>query len=208
MLYRISEFVSCSLVSRGMSFKAALPMLPCVRIQKNRGTNICDLFFIVLFNSAVNFRDYTTYVIDEWARSIGGMTLTRENAVCWQTLVAVPLSLPQIPRGLAWKWTLASAVTGQPLITWTMTRLYDIWTRDYLWWNVHPLQFDDEAFSYSNFMISFLATSFFEDLFYHFIFMRNFSAISVSGDLQALEIYDELFCQFSSMRALQPLHFY
>jgi hypothetical protein len=90
----------------------------------------------------------------------------------------------------------------------TMTRLYDVWTRDILWRYVCPLQRDEEAFGYFNFMISTLATSFFEDLFNHLIVTRNCSAPSVLGDLQALKIYDQLFSHFSSMSALQPLQFY
>jgi len=40
--------------------------------------------------------------MNEQGTLVGGMTLTGENAALGQTLVAAPLSPPQIPHGLAW----------------------------------------------------------------------------------------------------------
>jgi hypothetical protein len=72
----------------------------------------------------------------------------------------------------------------------------------------NPLQCDEEASGYFNCMISSLATSFLNDMFNHLIVTRNCSATPVLGDLQALQICDELFSHFSAMRALQPMQFH
>ena len=53
-----------------------------------------------------------TLSVDETDARNGGMTLTGKTEVLGEKLVPVPLCPPQIPHGLTWNRTRASAVRG------------------------------------------------------------------------------------------------
>jgi len=71
-----------------------------------------------LFNKTVSCYDYTALVIGEWVWGISGITVTGNTEVYWQKPDPVPLGSPQIPHGIAWHWTQASAVRPVTPLQW------------------------------------------------------------------------------------------
>ena len=79
--------------------------------------------FQCVFNDAVNCWDYMASVkMNEWVWSIFGMILIGEDRNTRSKTCPNLLCPPQIPRGLAWNLTRASAVRGRWPTAWAMAR--------------------------------------------------------------------------------------
>ena len=79
--------------------------------------------FHYVFNDAVNCWDYMASVkMNEWVWSIFGMIMIGEDRNTRSKTCPNLLCPPQIPRGLAWNRTRASAVRGRWPTAWAMAR--------------------------------------------------------------------------------------
>jgi hypothetical protein len=71
-------------------------------------------------------RSYIVYQMNEWVWSIGRMKLTAKIKTFRDKLGPVLLCPPQIPYGLAYKWTQEAVVRGPGL---TVTAIYLRWVK-------------------------------------------------------------------------------
>jgi len=66
----------------------------------------------------------------EWVWSIGGLIMTGKIKTVREKPGPMPLCLPQIPYGLAYKWTWASVVKGPGLIVTAIYLRWENWPKN------------------------------------------------------------------------------